>query len=370
MGEDGLYLNQKQERGDDLNVFQDEEQLVKPVENGDGEEEATVKRNTNNYRRLFSVCAMSLLVSYIIVLVFRAVTDYLSQQHPGGLLSGSNDMNLLVSSAIMYLIGMPAAYLIMRIIPKQKIRRKKLSLSRFFAILSVSFLVVLIGNMAGNTLSALLTAGNAENSVVSIASQSSIITTIILTIAAPVFEELVFRKAMLDRLVCCGEKWALIFTALCFAMYHMNLFQFFYAFGVGIVFGYTYLRTGKVIYNILLHVFVNLMGGVIAPLAVSALDTEGIAKLFELIGANAPVPDELLQSVLPGLLGFIVYNLVLYGLGAAGIIIFILRFRKIRFVKRENEPEAAAGISAMLLNAGMILFIAFSVAFTSKNLFS
>ena len=42
-------MNQKQERGDDLNDFQDEEQLVKPVENGDGEEEATVKRNKNNH---------------------------------------------------------------------------------------------------------------------------------------------------------------------------------------------------------------------------------------------------------------------------------------------------------------------------------
>ena len=360
----------KAKRGEKMNSDQHEERLPELDATVDGEEERPpVRRKKNSDRRFYSISALALLISYVIVMIFREVIGYLAEQHPTGLLSGSGSTELLISSAVMYLIGMPLAYLILRILPKGKIRKSRLTFGSFAAMLAVAFPAVFIGNMIGNTLSALLTSGNAENSVVTMVSRGSPLTVIVLTVAAPLFEELIFRKAMLDRLSVCGEKWALVFSALCFGLYHMNLFQFFYAFGIGIVFGYAYLRTGKIIYSILMHVVVNLFGGVIAPLAVSALDTEGIDSLRQLINANAPVPDELIRQVLPGLVGFIMYNLVFYGLVAAGIIIFIFRFRRIRFRERPDKEKAPSGPTAMLLNLGTVLFIVFSVLNTGKNLF-
>lgn len=80
-------------------------------------------------------------------------------------------------------------------------------------------------------------------------------------ILAPILEELVFRKLLLDRVRHWGDRLSILISALFFACYHTNLFQFFYAFAVGALFAYLTLRTGTVRYSILLHGLINLVGG-------------------------------------------------------------------------------------------------------------
>lgn len=76
-------------------------------------------------------------------------------------------------------------------------------------------------------------------------------------VAAPVFEELIFRKTLIDKLRPQGERTALIMSSLLFALVHQNTVQFFYAFGAGLMLGMLYLRTGRVAYTMLLHAMVN-----------------------------------------------------------------------------------------------------------------
>ena len=54
-----------------------------------------------------------------------------------------------------------------------------------------------------------------------------------------------------------GEKTAIVFSALAFALFHMNLFQFFYAFGLGLIFGYVYTRTSRLRYSVLMHMLID-----------------------------------------------------------------------------------------------------------------
>lgn len=77
-------------------------------------------------------------------------------------------------------------------------------------------------------------------------------------LVAPIAEELIFRKFMLDRMRVHGERYAVLATALIFGMAHQNGMQFFLAFGVGIIFALVYLRTGKIVYTMLLHGMINL----------------------------------------------------------------------------------------------------------------
>ena len=44
----------------------------------------------------------------------------------------------------------------------------------------------------------------------------------------------------------------------------MNLFQFFYAFLLGLMFGYVYTRTSKLRYSTAMHMIINFNGGVLA----------------------------------------------------------------------------------------------------------
>ena len=70
-----------------------------------------------------------------------------------------------------------------------------------------------------------------------------------------ILEEFIFRKMVIDRIWQYGEKIAVVTSALIFALFHINLFQFFYALGIGLIFAYVYLRTGKLRYTIIMHAF-------------------------------------------------------------------------------------------------------------------
>ena len=54
---------------------------------------------------------------------------------------------------------------------------------------------------------------------------NSIWAILIPTILAQVVEELIFRKLLIDRLHNYGEKAVIIFTAICFGLFHGNLTQ-------------------------------------------------------------------------------------------------------------------------------------------------
>lgn len=77
-------------------------------------------------------------------------------------------------------------------------------------------------------------------------------------LGAPIFEEIVFRGAVLRSMEPYGKKFAIFASALLFGLYHGNIVQIPFAFAVGLVLGYV-----TVEYNIgwamLLHLFNNLI---------------------------------------------------------------------------------------------------------------
>ena len=75
---------------------------------------------------------------------------------------------------------------------------------------------------------------------------------------APVFEEYLFRKLLLDRVAPYGQRIAVLFSALLFGMAHQNGMQFYLAFGIGLLFAVIYLKTGRLRYTIALHCLINL----------------------------------------------------------------------------------------------------------------
>ena len=48
-----------------------------------------------------------------------------------------------------------------------------------------------------------------------------------------------------------------------FGIIHGNLYQFFYAFGLGALMGYVYCTYGKIIYPIIIHVVINTIGSIV-----------------------------------------------------------------------------------------------------------
>lgn len=79
-------------------------------------------------------------------------------------------------------------------------------------------------------------------------------------IGAPILEELSFRKVLCGSLSKFGKAPAVIASALLFGLMHRNSGQFSLAFFVGLVFGCVYLYSGKIIYTMILHGIINLIG--------------------------------------------------------------------------------------------------------------
>lgn len=79
-------------------------------------------------------------------------------------------------------------------------------------------------------------------------------------IIGPIFEELIFRKLMIDRISIYGDRLAIIVSSVAFGLHHGNLTQFIYTTMAGIVFGHIYTKTRRIIYPILLHMIVNFFG--------------------------------------------------------------------------------------------------------------
>ena len=78
-------------------------------------------------------------------------------------------------------------------------------------------------------------------------------------ILAPIKEEIIFRNIIINRLRRYGSTFAIFYSALLFGLYHGDIFQSLYTFGLGIVFGYILLKTNRIIYPIIYHSLSNLI---------------------------------------------------------------------------------------------------------------
>lgn len=74
-----------------------------------------------------------------------------------------------------------------------------------------------------------------------------------IAIIPAVFEELFFRKGLINLTREYGDKFAIVVSSLLFAVIHLNLAQGIFAFFMGIILGTLYVKTGKLRYGMILH---------------------------------------------------------------------------------------------------------------------
>ncbi len=80
---------------------------------------------------------------------------------------------------------------------------------------------------------------------------------LLLAVAAPLLEEILFRGIILRFLLKKMPPWkAIVISALAFGVFHLNIWQFTGAFIMGIFFGFLFWKTGSLFYPVLFH-FIN-----------------------------------------------------------------------------------------------------------------
>lgn len=190
--------------------------------------------------------------------------------------------------------------------------------------------------------------------------EASFILFIMLTVIAPVFEEFIFRGAVLHFLQPYGNGIAIFVSALAFGIYHGNFMQFFYATVLGIALGYVTVATKSLFCSTLLHAMFNSISGIILIFSSS----EPIQK--SVLHKEIPLNDgeELVMT-------FYAIFMILVLLTA--LIGFIAMIGKIRKIKRFKIPavweEISTGkkVTVMLLTATVLISILLTVDIMGKN---
>ncbi|MBP1755384.1 MAG: putative rane protein [Firmicutes bacterium] len=228
-------------------------------------------------------------------------------------------------------IGLPVFYFLTRRIPEPKHEEvKKLKPIQFIVIFFVCTAVMYITNFFSVFLTfliALLKGGNFLdlNPLADALIDSNLIFRVLYAaLAAPIIEEIIFRKLLLNKLRKYGDIPAILLSAIAFGLFHMNVAQMFYATALGIIFAYVAIRTNSIRYNILLHILVNSMGVVIAPFATKQ------NVVFSMI-----------------LVAWVFTCITL------GLVLLIVNIKKIRLYRIQKPLEKKSGY---LLNLGTILY--------------
>jgi len=301
------------------------------------------------------------IITAVLQIVFGVIWGAFLMDTP---LGDMEIMQWILTMAPMYLVAVPIGLVLMKKLPTESVEKKKLGIGRFWLMMLISMPVMYGGNFLGNMLSSLLSGGNAENVLLDYVMGNPLYSFIFTVLLAPLIEEFIFRKQVIDRLGKYGEKTAILFSGITFGLFHMNLFQFFYAFGLGVIFAYVYTRTRMLRYPVIMHMIINFMGSVIAPLLLTLLDPD----IMTAMETGTATSEQMLQA-LPGMLAFLGYTFLLLGSSIAGLVVLIVRWKKAQYCPASQELLPGTGRDVIIRSPGMIVFTVFCLVMIVLALF-
>ena len=326
-------------------------------------------------RRLFSRVFLALFIYSLVSQIFatgvyivapRVLTEAQYQAF-----IGSAIWEVVVSSVAQYVIALPIMLLTLIGTPKAQPKAKsKLTFSEFVFLFCIGELLMLVGNYIGtmiNDIFASYTGSVPENNIATIITEIPMwLICLVVVVIAPIVEEFIFRKIMIDRLSIYGEGVAIFFSAVAFGLIHGNLYQFFYATFLGALLGFVYVKTRNMWYTVLMHMIVNFFGSVVAIPVEKAMN-----EFYELLNvAELGQSFDVIALFVSGVILF-TYISVQYGMVAGGALAGIDYLKKKKFkvspdkeIYLPNKEIVKRGI----VNVGTMSFLTISAIFMLLSL--
>ena len=308
-------------------------------------------REKHNFSRiglgfaLFSV--VSLAVSFIIQFIVLSVNSEIY--------SSTLFLNLLTPISL-YLFALPVLLIILSRCEAKAPEKKKMGFGKFILFLIAAFGFMYIGSLVGNALMDTLSElvgydyGNALNRIID--EDHIWITAIFTVIVAPIGEEFVFRKLLIDRTQKYGPFISIGLSGLMFGLIHANFYQFFYAFALGLLLGYVYYSTGKLYLTVAIHAIVNFVGSVLTSFLSPVIE-----EFTSLDTADAEAMITFVQDNLLGIIGIAIFDIFVYGAMVCAVIFPIVFRKKLRLPKGEIVIPKNRVVPVVVLNVGIITML-------------
>ncbi len=295
----------------------------------------------------------NLLLGYFISNFFPSAWNY-------------SNLIFILSSLPLYLISPPFLLYFLGKIPttQNPLIKIRLKNSEIFQLFCMSYSLMFVSNLIGLSFTEFIASlkGTAvENPVLTIVDGISPILIFITTvIIAPIFEEIFFRKLIIDKIIDYGEGISIFISGLIFGLFHANFNQFIYAFSLGMFFAYIYIKSGNIKLCILLHAVVNFMGTMIAILSEQLLD------YFNRISSDSSL--NFIQLSISALI--ILLQLFIFAIIFLGIVFWIKNLKKMRLRPRPEQIDSESSVKYVFLNFGMFSFIAITLVIITWQLLS
>lgn len=320
-------------------------------------EQAVVKEASRQFSRLGLYFAIGSIIIYVVNFVFKQV---LTQWKPEWLTN--TNITLSISAFSMYFVGLPVVIVLVKRMPKVNLPKKKMSVGQFLLALVMCYPIMYCSNLVGTVITAIISAlkgSTVANPLLNTVMDTNMAVILIyMVICAPIVEELVFRKLIVDHTVRFGQGVAIVVSGVVFGLFHGNLNQFVYAALMGMLLAFLYVKTGNIKVSIGVHMVINFFGGVVSTLMLKAINYPKLLELTQNSGSYEELMNFYMEN-LPGLLLFMMYAVFILIVVVTGIVLLIV-FRK-RFVLEQGEVVIPKGkrFRTVFVNWGMAVFAAF-----------
>ena len=315
------------------------------------------------------------LGTFVIFAVQLLPSGIIQQVKPEWMQNGN--FALIITLVPMYVIGMPFLIWLLKRLPASAPEYHRMSAGQFGVAAIICYALMYCSNIIGNIITfivGLLKGGMVENTILNIAvSHNMLLTFIYMVILAPVFEEYIFRKLIVDRAVRYGQGVAVVLSGLMFGLFHGNLNQFAYAFVLGMFWAFLYVKTGNIKITIALHMIFNFIGGILGVLILKLLPLNEMAEASS--SGDLAAVMEIFQSHMGAWIFYMLYMIVILTVVITGIILLIV-FRKRFKLTEENTDLQEEDIipkgrrfKTVILNPGMLAYCVFWLSMIVLQLF-
>ena len=279
---------------------------------------------------------------------------------------------LFMNAFNVSVLGCLVLGLSLKALPSVKIEKKKLTVGQIFTFILMVYGLAHVGSLMGlpihTALSSVSLFGDSStedalNNLKSnlIVGSDTWIRIITIGIMPAIFEELLFRKFMIDRTLRHGEFISCAMSGIMFGLWHGNFQQFFFAFFLGVLFAFVYIRTGRIIYTMILHASLNVI--------TSSVTVELISEMLKRMGMdlnsgtmNTNIDyDTVIKTVLPFMLIILLWIIILAGFQIAGFVILIVKRKTLKLMPIVGELPRKKIIHTMTHSVTMWVFFALAL---------
>lgn len=278
---------------------------------------------------------------------------------------------IVLNSINVCVIGTTVLALALRKLPVTKIEKRPMKIGQLLLLIMMMYGLTQVGSLMGMPIHlALTTIGSltadsedaaAELSNNLVFSSGTVIRIISIGILPAIFEELLFRKFLIDRTIRHGEFISCAMSGIMFGLWHGNFQQFFFAFFIGVLFAFVYIRTGNIIYTMIMHASMNLVTSTVTVELFNALmKSMGIDMATGNI--NTDIDDSvIIKTVLPMLLLLLLWIGLLVSFQIVGFIMLIVKRKKFKLAVMPGEPARKAILHSMTHSVEMWIFFSFAL---------